>query len=189
MKKENKKQLIMLIGKTHSGKTTFAENLNKKFPNLLVLEADPIAIFVKEKFPALSNLDYKKHTGKFKNIALKFKTFLLFLEFGLSLGKTIILSNSNMWDKGRKMVFKLCKKFNYEVIGIYFDYPEEILKSRVKKTDRSKEILRIAKDFDDLLNKQKSRMQEPKSKEFDEFFVIKKEEDIDKIMKSLKNKI
>lgn len=182
------KTLIMLIGKTHSGKTTFANKFKTK-SDLLILEADPIAVFMKDKFPKLRKIDDTEHNGNFKNISLKFKVFLLFVEFGLSTGLPIMLSNSNMWSRGRKMIFKLCKKFKYKTIGVYFDYPEEVLIDRIKKTSRSTEALRLSKTFNKLIINQRSRMQEPKKKEFDEFFVVKKEGDLEKIIKDLKNKL
>jgi len=36
------KRLIIFIGKTHSGKTTFAKKLEKENKNFLILEGDPI---------------------------------------------------------------------------------------------------------------------------------------------------
>ncbi len=185
---KSQKILIMLIGKTHTGKTTFAKELEEKAQDLIVLEADPVAIFMKEQFPKLRENDDSEHNGLFNNVALKFRTFLLFVEFALSLGRPVILSNSNMWIKGRELVFGLCKKFNYKVIGIYFDFPEEFLLQRVKKSERSINILRLSKDFEDLIVKQRTRMQPPDASQFDEFFSVKSEEGLEEIKnKLLKN--
>lgn len=179
------KKLIMFIGKTHSSKTTFAKELEEINQNILVLEADPIALFMRENFPKLREMDDKEHSRKFKKVSLKYKLFLLLLEFSMSLGKTIILSNSNMYSSGRKLVFSLAKKFNYKIIGVYFDFPEEFLISRIKKSKRTTKILRVSKDFNDLIINQRTRMEIPKPKDFDLFYTIKSESDFNKIKKDL----
>lgn len=182
---EENKTLIMLIGKTHSGKTTFANELKEQIKDLLVLEADPIAAFMEKDFPELRKNDYNDPSGAFKKISLKVKTFLLFVEFAMSLGKPIILSNSNMYIEGRKLVFSLCKKFNYRVVGVYFDFPEELLVDRIKTSGRDTVVLRKSVNFPDLIVNQRTRMQPPESSEFDEFLVVKSEEKIP----GLKNKL
>ncbi len=184
MDKENK-VLIMLIGKTHCGKTTFAKELKGQVANLIILEADPIAVFMKEQFPELRGLDDQEHNGNFNNVSLKYRTFLLFLEFALSLGRPIILSNSNMWQKGREMVFDLCKKFGYKAIGLYFDFPEELVLSRAEVSDRSLNVLRTSKSFQDLIINQRSRMQPPESSEFETLFTAKSPEELSKIKEDL----
>jgi len=133
----------MFIGKTHSGKTTFAKELEETKKDVLTLEADPIALFMREKFPKLREIDDKEHCGAFQNASLKYRLFLLLLEFSMSFGRTIILSNSNMYERGRKLVFELVKKYKYKIIGVYFDFPEEFLINRIKKTKRTTKVLRV----------------------------------------------
>lgn len=185
MEKENK-ILIMLIGKTHSGKTTFAKKIKNEVRDILILEADPITIFIKEHFPELKDNDDQKHSELFKEVSLRYRTFLLFLEFALSLGRPIILSNSNMYINGRTMIFDLCKKFNYKVIGVHLDLSEEILFNRTQDSNRSLNVLRTSKDFNDLIINQRNRMQPPESSEFDEFFNIKLEGEIVEVENKLK---
>lgn len=106
----------MFIGKTHSGKTTFAKELEKIKNDVLVLEVDPVALFMRENFPKLRELDDKEHSGAFQNASLKYRIFLLLLEFSMFFGRTIILSNSNMYERGRKLVFKLAKNINIKLL-------------------------------------------------------------------------
>lgn len=147
MKKIDKK-LIMFVGKTHSGKTTFAKELVKENQNIIILEADPIALL-------------------------------------MSIDKPIVLSNSNMWKKGRQFVFNLCKKFDYKIIGVYFDYPEDMLFERARKSKRDTDVLRRSKNFDELIINQRTRMEPPNSYDFDKFFVIKSENDLEKTKREL----
>ncbi len=183
------KILIMFVGKTHSGKTTLARKIEEKVKDLIILEADPIAVFMKEQFPKLREVDDAEHNGLFSNIALKFRTFLLFVEFTMALGKPIVLSNSNMWIKGRELVLELAKKFQYKTICVYFELPEELVLNRIEKSERSTNVLRITKDFKELIEKQKTRMQPPEASLFDEFFVIKSETETDQIEKKLIEKL
>ena len=175
----------MFIGKTHSGKTTFAKELEGIKKDILVLEADPVALFMRENFPKLRELDDKEHSGIFKNVSLKYRLFLLLIEFSMSFGRTIILSNSNMYERGRKLVFRLVKKYDYKIIGVYFNFPEEFLINRIKKSKRTTKILRVSKDFNELIINQRTRMQAPNSKNFDEFYIIKSEDDLIKVKNNL----
>lgn len=184
MKKQDKK-LIMFIGKTHSGKTTLAKELEKIKKDVLVLEADPVALFMRESFPRLRELDDKEHSGAFKNTSLKYRIFLLLLEFSMSFSRNIILSNSNMYERGRKLVFELVKKYKYKIIGVYFDFPEKILVSRIKKSKRTTKILRVSKDFNELIINQRTRMQVPNSQDFDQFYIIKSKGDLIKVKNNL----
>ena len=184
MKKQDKK-LVMFVGKTHSGKTTLAKKIEAAQPELLILEADPIALFLKDTFPALAKIDDTEHTGAFKNTSLKYKAFLLLVEFALSSGRTVLLSNSNMWKKGRQFLFKLAQKFEYKTICVYFDYPEEILFERAKESKRNTQVLRVSKSFEDLIIKQRTRMEIPNPKDFDLFLHIKSEADLSLVEQKL----
>ncbi len=186
MEKTNKK-LIMFVGKTHSGKTTLANELKKENQNVLILEADPISVFMKNEFPELRENDDKEHNGTFKNVSLKFRTFLLFVEFALSLSRNIILSNSNMWREGRNLVREIARKFDYEIIGVYFDYPEDTLLDRVNISERSIDVLRTSNNFENLLINQRERMQPPLDEEFDQLYKINSESDLLTIKEKLQN--
>ena len=83
-----------------------------------------------------------------------------------------------MWLKGRQLVFDLCKRFNYKLVGVYFDFPEELLLERVKISRRSFNVLRVSKDFSDLIINQRTRMQAPGPLEFDVFYTIKSPKDL-----------
>lgn len=170
----------MFIGKTHSGKTTFAKRLEEINKEVLVLEADPIALFMAESFPKLRKLENKEHLDfrVFKDASLKYKIFLSLLEFSMSFSKIIVLSNSNMYERGRRLIFALAKKYRYKVIGVYFDFPEQVLVDRVKKSKRTTKILRVSKDFNELIVNQRTRMQAPDPKDFYKFYTIRTGQDL-----------
>ena len=45
--------VIMTVGKTHSGKTTFARNLEKEITNSVVIDQDNHAEFLQSTYPLL----------------------------------------------------------------------------------------------------------------------------------------
>jgi len=90
-----------------------------------------------------------------------------------------------MYERGRKLVFRLVKKYDYKIIGVYFNFPEEFLINRIKKSKRTTKILRVSKDFNELIINQRTRMQAPNSKNFDEFYIIKSEDDLIKVKNNL----
>ena len=49
--------VLLTIGKTHTGKSTFAKELVEDIPNGVILETDSIALFLKDTFPKLHAFD------------------------------------------------------------------------------------------------------------------------------------
>jgi len=133
----------------------------------------------------LKELNVKKQSSVFANTSLLHEIFSLLFNFSLTTGRPIILSNANIWKNWRTKVIKLSKKFNYKIIGVYFDLPEELLVQRIKKAKKTTKVIRESRNFKDLLASQKNRIQIPNKSEFDEFFVITSEKDLDKIKKEL----
>jgi len=181
-----KNKIIMCIGKTHSGKTTFGKNLAKKIRGV-VLETDPIALFLKKEFPI--NLDQdKEHDGTFREPSLKIKIYQLILDHILNLEKfPIILTNSNMHRKLRQQNITKFHQKNYEVIGVYFNYSEEFLRQRVKKANKDISVLGVSKNFDNLLEKQRSIFVEPNQEEFDYFFEVTDEKQLLEVEREIIN--
>ncbi len=184
------KYAIMMIGKTHSGKTTLARQLAKNLRGI-VLETDNLALFLKKEFPIDFDAD-KEHSGSFDNPSLKIKLFETILEHAIATGRYLpILSNSNLHQKLRDKLIEKLHRHDYEVIGIFLDLSEEDLKERVKMTQKSTDVLSISKDFNILIDKQRKILAKPKAKEFDYFLKIQNEgvikSTIDEIKKIIAN--
>jgi predicted kinase len=182
--KQNRK-LIIFIGKTHSGKTTLAKELENIDIDIINIEADPISLFIRDNFPRIRDLENINTIDRYKEVSLKYSIFLELLEFVMAFGNPIVLSNSNMYQRGRMLIYKLAKKFNYDIIGVYFDLPEEILLERINKSNRTTKILRVSKNFTDLIINQRNRIEIPKSRDYKKFYIIKTEEDRRRIKKLL----
>lgn len=162
---------ILTIGKTHTGKTTFAKEVAPKLANCAVLETDPIALFLRQHFPGLHMLDLD-HSGGFSSPSLKFILFRTILSFALENRFNVILSNSNIYENGRRQVLDIIKRYKVRTVGVYLNYPEEVLIERAERSQRDIEVLRVSKDFKDLIINQRTRFQPPDGSDFDHFFEV-----------------
>lgn len=163
---------LLTIGKTHTGKSTFANELLKEIQNGVILETDLIALFLRANYPKLHALDVD-HKGSFSSPSLKFLLFRTVLSFALEQNVNIIMSNSNMYQNGRKDVLSIIKQYSTKSIGLYFNYPEEIILERVKVSKRDTSVLSVSKDFEELVVNQRTRFQPPNETDFDYFFEVK----------------
>lgn len=92
------KYVIMMIGKTHSGKTTLGYYLEKNISDSLVIQTDPISKFITDTFSVDIDPDFE-HDGSFKNPALKFKIFSTIFNHVLKkyyIGREIFSANQGM---------------------------------------------------------------------------------------------
>lgn len=163
------KYVLLTVGKTHSGKSTFANEIVSEIPNCVILETDPIALFLRATFPKLHTSDLD-HTGSFSSPALKFLVFRTVLTFALEREFNIIMSNSNMYENGRKDVLSIINQYPVKTIGVYLNFPEDILLERVEHSGRDTSVLSVSKDFKDLVVNQRVRFQPPNKNDFDYFF-------------------
>lgn len=171
--------LIMTIGKTHSGKTTFGEELVKVLPGVII-QSDPLAEFLKDNFPEGFYTDYE-HDGSFKNPSLKYKLFITILKHSFK-GKFIpIITNANIHFKLRKEIIKKDHKNGYKVVGVYLNYSENILKQRIEYAKRNKKCLFVSANYKALLKKQAKLLAIPQEKEFDYFFEVRDEKEYEKM--------
>ena len=72
MKIGAKKYVIMCVGYTHSGKTTFAKKLVKKHPSTVQIDSDEIAVFLIESYPSVVESLYNKNRPDFSNLKMVF---------------------------------------------------------------------------------------------------------------------
>lgn len=172
--------VLMAIGKTHSGKTTFANELISDISEGVIIETDPIALFLRETFSTLRALDLD-HRGGFSSPSLKFLLFRTILTFALEQNFNVILSNSNMYENGRKDVLNIVDQYKYKTIGVYFNYSEEVLLNRVEYSGRDTKVLVVSKDFNELVVNQRTRFQPPNKDDFDYFFEITDPADLPEI--------
>jgi tRNA uridine 5-carbamoylmethylation protein Kti12 len=173
-----KRLVIITVGKTHSGKTTFANTLEKQLSNSFVMDQDNHAEFI--------NTYYKKLQPKQGPNTLKHSLSKLIVDYAkVNTDFHFIICNSNRSRKGR--LYLLNELFNTDEfvrILVHFDIPDDVLKDRVIQSQRSTNIFRGAyTNFEEVLVRQQSEslkedVVDPIEDEADHLFVIKDNEEV-----------
>ncbi|MNM56777.1 hypothetical protein D3C81_679560 [compost metagenome] len=178
-----KRLLIMTVGKTHSGKTTFAKELEQKLTNSVVIDQDNHAEFIntyyKSLIPAQGTNSFKYAiTNTIVDYAVQMTDFHL------------ILCNSNRYTEGRSQILNYFHNEGFISVLVHFDLPNHILHERVSNTWRSKTVFRTASNFTEVLNRQIAATQDgeisdPKENEADYFFVIRDSNEVHSVVQSI----
>jgi predicted kinase len=131
-----KRLMIMTVGKTHSGKTTFARALEKELNNSFVMDQDNHVKFI--------NAFYDKLQPTQGPNTLKHAVSRLIVDYAIeNTNLHIIVCNSNRSRKGRlKLLEELFNKNQFVRILVHFDIPSEVLQARVTQSQRSTNIFR-----------------------------------------------
>lgn len=141
--------IIATVGKTHSGKTTFARALERQLPNSVTIDQDVHAEFLLNHYPALIP------TGG--SHPLKYAITKTVVDYAVSeTNHHIILSNSN---ENRVNRLKLLNQFHdqgFMSILINFDIPKDVLLERIEKSGRRTDILRTLSSFNEVLQTQET---------------------------------
>lgn len=139
--------IIMTVGKTHSGKTTFAKLLEKHLMNSVVIDQDHHAEFLHKH--------YKKLLPQQGPNAIKYDLTQMIVNYAVTNSHChLILCNSNRNQKGRLQLLEQYHKKGFQSILVHFEIADEVLKERVKNSQRSTTILRTASNFEEVLNRQ-----------------------------------
>lgn len=159
--------VVMTVGKTHSGKTTFAKELESVLQQAIVIDQDNHAEFINEH--------YKKLRPTEGPNTLKFSVTDAIVNYATEQSNFhIILSNSNLNKSGRAKVLRYFHNKEFKSIIVYFDLPNDLLKDRVIRTQRSKAIFRSASSFLEVLERQENFSEiQPSKDEANYVFIIK----------------
>ncbi len=105
---------------------------------------------------------------------------LYLLESAFSTEHPVILTSAHVSKKARATVKQISDRAKRQFIIIYFNYSEEFLLERIKRSDRNKGILVDSKTFENLLlHKQKNLFEPPTPDEADLFFEITDDESLE----------
>ncbi|MDP5276718.1 AAA family ATPase [Chengkuizengella axinellae] len=177
--------VIMTVGKTHSGKTTFAKALEKEMQNSVVIDQDNHAEFLNTYYPVLLPIQEQPNLIK---CALT-KTIVQY-----AIDETnchLILCNSNRNRKSRLKLLKQYHNKGFTSILVNFDVPEHILKERIAKSNRSKAVLRTASTFEEVLIRQgeeanKEDVTAPLKDEANHLFIIQHPDAVRSIIRKIR---
>lgn len=172
--------VVMTVGKTHSGKTTFAKELELVLQQAIVIDQDNHAEFI--------NNHYKKLLPTAGPNTLKFSITKTVLNYATEQSDFhIILSNSNLSKTGRTKVLQYFHDKGFQSILVYFDLPIELLRERVTETQRSKAIFRSASSFLEVLERQVNSTEiKPNNDDSNYFFVVKEPHHTKEIIQQIK---
>ncbi|HFJ9508132.1 MULTISPECIES: ATP-binding protein [Bacillus cereus group] len=173
-----KRFVIITVGKTHSGKTTFAEALEKELSHSFVMDQDNQAEFINTHY---EKLQPAKGPNTFKHGLSKFIVDYAKEHTNLHL----IISNSNRSKNGRLYLLnELFPQNEYVRILVHFEIPDDVLYERVARSTRSTNIFRGSySSFKEVLNRQQAEslhedVIDPIENEADYLFVIRNNKDV-----------
>jgi len=174
------KIVVVTVGKTHSGKTTFAKQLELQLKNTVIIDQDNHASFI--------NAYYKSLCPKEGPNTLKYAVTQTIVDYTVNQTDChLVLCNSNLARNGRMDVLDYFRRKGFISILVYFNIPDDVLKARVTESQRSKDIFRSASTFGDVLaRQQKSEASVPEIGEADHLFVVSRnEEDVPMVIKKI----
>lgn len=169
----------MTIGKTHTGKTTFAHLLKQQLTSAFILDQDNHAAFINKYYHELLPTDgpniLKHGLSRFIANYAKVHTDL-----------HVIVCNANLQAHERATLLQdVFPKTDFLQILVYFDIADETLKKRIAMSDRPTDIFRgNLKTFSELLANQQ-KITAPSEEEADYLFVIKSDDDIQKVIQAI----
>lgn len=178
---------VITVGRTHSGKSTFAEELAKNLPDPFILNSDPIELFLKSNYPQFYRLN-NKPIDNYGHQELRSSVFRVILRFALANGFNIILANANLTRVTRKKSIKIIRARKTKVIKVilvYFNLTLDTLLKRIKIAGKNKNVLTESKNFEALLEKQARIIEIPTPEEGDYFFEINELIDVPGIIRKI----
>ena len=173
----------MTVGKTHSGKTTFAKALETELLNSVVIDQDKHAEFLQ--------INYQTLLPKSGHNTIKYDLTQTIVNYAVTETNChLILCNSNRNRYGRLKLLEQFHNKGLTSILVNFDIPEHVLKDRVVKSQRDTSILRIASNFAEVLTRQHSETNKgdvvaPIEGEADHLFVIKDSNEVQSVIREI----
>ena len=178
-----KRFVIMTVGKTHSGKTTFAKALEKQLYNSLMIDQDNHAEFI--------NTNYKTLLPKQGPNTIKYAITQTIVDYAVNQTDFhLILCNSNRSRKDRLDLLAHFRTNGFTSILVDFDVPDDVLWARVTESQRSTTVIRSASTFKEVLIRQQAELHNadvtaPIDGEADHLFVVRDTQDVQSIMRGI----
>lgn len=177
-----KRLLIMTIGNTHGGKTTFAQALEKRMTNSIVVDQDNHAEILQTYYPAL--------VPKQGPNTIKHALTQTIIDYAVNETDChIIMCNSNRNYHDRLNLLVFYREKGFDTILVNFDIPVHILEERIRKSQKSINVIRTASSFQEVLAQQNKTKQDnlnvPTISEADHFIVIKEADDTETVVSKI----
>lgn len=175
--------VIMTVGKTHSGKTTFARKLEKVITNSVVIDQDNHAEFLQSTYPLL--VPTKGHNK------IKYALTQTIVDYAVKETSChLILCNSNRNRKARINLLEYFQNKGFTTMIVNFDMPDDVLFERVETSQRSTEVLRTVLSFKDVLERQHNEsgineIVDPVDGEADYFYIIRNSKEVEAVTQEI----
>lgn len=170
--------VLLTIGPTHAGKTTFAKKLAYSLPSSLVIDQDLQARFLLEHYPDLVPTEGPNHIKHDLTVWLIEKAITSSFE-------TIILCNANTTRTGRKQLLNQFPRSTFRSILVWFDLPEAILSNRLTYSNRDGREIRGNSSYHDIYQRQ--RIESPVTGEADKIVRFRSPEDVETFLDHVTN--
>jgi len=180
------KYIIMCVGHTHTGKTTFARKLAKEITDLVVIDNDDISAFLNEKYLPAVLSPYNKIKRTFKEPNLKFLLSQDIFKFCLRAGLNVIHSSGNLGKDARLIIKNNAKKYGYKLITIYFNLPKDVIHERIITAKKYTKSLWRSKNWHQVMENQENYAELPPSKQNTIYFEIVNNADYKKVFTEIK---
>ena len=178
-----KRLVTITVGKTHSGKSTFARALEEQLPNALVIDQDNHAAFINTHYRALlpptgPNTTKYAVTEATVNCAVH-PTDL-----------DLILCNANRSRSNRLTLLTKFRNLGFTSVLVHFDISDTVLAARVADTERSTIIFRTASSFKEVLDRQRAESVKednaaPLKSEADHYFSVVSSEEVSRTVRDV----
>jgi predicted kinase len=173
----------MTVGKTHSGKSTFAKALAQHLPDSLIIDQDHHAEFINTHYQAL----LPKHGPN----TIKYAITQTIVDYAVTrTNYHLILCNSNLSRQSRLKVLASFHNRGFISIIVHFNLPDHLLQERIAHSQRSTKIFRTASTFEELLRRQQTESHQedktsPMEGEAHHLFVIQNEDEAQPVIRSI----
>lgn len=174
---------VITVGKTHSGKTTFAKALERQLANAIVVDQDNHAEILQTYYPAL--------VPKEGANAIKYALTQTIVDHAVDQTDChVILCNANRNQQGRLRLLEFYRSKGFTTILVNFDMADEVLKTRIDQAGRDTSILRTVSSFKDILVRQKAESVGnpgviPSLDEADYLFTVANEQQIEAVISAI----
>lgn len=178
-----KRLAVITVGMTHSGKTTFAHQLQARLPNSVVVDQDTHAAFLNTHYRGIVPTEGPNH--------LKFALTRAIVDHAIERTSAhLIFCNANRSRAARARLLDRLVRAGFTTVLVDFRIDVDLLRQRVAASDRSTDVLRSSTSFAEVLARQQQASDDPDSalpaaSDADHLFHIDRSEDVPAVIHAI----
>lgn len=173
--------VIITVGITHSGKTTFARELEQQLQDALVIDQDNHAEFI--------NMHYRSLLPQQGPNRIKFAVTQTIVDYAIhQTSLNLILCNANRNRRDRMKLLSMFHNEGFTSILVHFDLANDLVRERVANSSRSTAIFRSAASFEEVFLRQQAESDAdygPQEDEANYLFSIKEPLDVKSVIQRI----